>query len=51
MDVGNVQVFDHSRSGLDPGRQTVTDYGDDGPGGGKVHIDAAVDLGNLEVHR
>jgi phage shock protein PspC (stress-responsive transcriptional regulator) len=51
VDVGNVQVFDQARSGLDPGRQTITDFGPDGPGGGQVRIDAAVDLGNLEVSR
>ena len=51
VDVGNAQVFDSSRGGIDPGRQTITDFGRDGPGGGKVNIDAAVDLGNLEVHR
>jgi phage shock protein PspC (stress-responsive transcriptional regulator) len=51
VDVGNADILGDSRGGLDPGTQTVTDYGRDGPGGGEVRITASVDLGNLEVSR
>jgi phage shock protein PspC (stress-responsive transcriptional regulator) len=51
VDVGNAQIFQQQWGGLDPGSQTVVDFGDDGPGGGNLRIDATVDLGSLEVHR
>jgi phage shock protein PspC (stress-responsive transcriptional regulator) len=51
VDVGNAEVFRESWGGLNSGTRTVVDEGRDGPGGGKLILTAAVDLGNLEVHR
>jgi hypothetical protein len=51
VDAGNADVLDHSWNGLGSQTRTVTDLGDDGPGGGALHITANVNLGNLEVQR
>jgi len=51
VDVGNADIFRENWGGLGPGSRTVTDFGEDGPGGGQLRIDAGVGLGNLEVHR
>jgi phage shock protein PspC (stress-responsive transcriptional regulator) len=51
VDAGNAQVFREQWGGLGSQSRTVTDYGSDGPGAGKLLINAKVSLGNLEVHR
>jgi phage shock protein PspC (stress-responsive transcriptional regulator) len=51
VNVGNAQVFGENWNGLGLDQRTVTDNGTDGVGGGKLHIDASVDAGNLEVRR
>jgi hypothetical protein len=51
IQAGNADVFDQSWGGIDPGPHSVTDLGDDGRGGGELHINATIDAGNLEVRR
>ena len=51
VNVGNADVLGENWNGLGLDRRTVTDNGPDGAGGGKLHIDAAVSAGNLEVRR
>jgi hypothetical protein len=51
VDVGSAQVFDRTWGGLDAGAQTIVDYGEDGQGGGELHITARTDVGHLEVVR
>jgi hypothetical protein len=52
VDLGHAQVLGEEWGGLNTSERTVTDAGSDGPGkGGKVIINAQVDLGNVEVHR
>jgi len=51
VDVGNAAVFGDSWNGLGLDPRTVTDLGSDGTGGGKLHVNARVSAGNLEVHR
>ncbi len=51
VNAGNADVFSDQWGGMDPASRTVTDLGPDGKGGGELHINANVDLGNLEVHR
>jgi hypothetical protein len=51
VDVGGGDVLGQSWNGLGNGTREVHDNGVDGPGGGKLHLTAAVDLGKLEVHR
>jgi phage shock protein PspC (stress-responsive transcriptional regulator) len=49
--VGDVTAFDHRNAGINPDRLTATDYGLDGPGGGTLHINADVNVGEIEVIR
>lgn len=49
--VGNSTVLGQEWNGIDQDGHTVTDEGADGPGGGKLTIDASVNMGNLEVRR
>ncbi|MFD0584194.1 hypothetical protein [Dactylosporangium darangshiense] len=47
---GDCKVFGNDCSGF---RQTssYTDYGTDGPGGGKLHLDLDLQWGNVKVTR
>lgn len=49
--LSNVSAFDQSWGGWDTGRRQITDNGSDGPGGGQLHIDATLNMSNLEVSR
>jgi hypothetical protein len=51
VDVGSADVFDRTWDGIDAGSQTIVDYGEDGQGGGELHINARTDAGHLEVTR
>ena len=51
VDVGNAVVFGQQWSGVGQSRHTVTDTGNDGPGGGELTIRASVDVGDVEVRR
>lgn len=51
VDVGNADVFGTRWGGIGSSEHTITDNGDDGPGGGSLVIQATVDVGNLEVRR
>jgi hypothetical protein len=51
VDVGNADVLGQNWNGLGLDSRTVEDNGADGVGGGKLHIVAQVNLGNLEVTR
>jgi hypothetical protein len=51
VDAGNATVLGHQVNGFGNDAQRVHDDGTDGPGGGKLHLNASVDLGKLEVHR
>jgi hypothetical protein len=51
VDVGDATVFGDNWGGLGTQSRTITDLGPDGAGGGQLHIDARVDVGNLEVSR
>jgi hypothetical protein len=49
--IGSGEIFDESWDGLGQQTRTVTDFGSDGPGGGRLHLTATVHTGNLEVSR
>jgi len=51
VDIGNANVFRESWDGIGSDTRTVTDLGDDGAGGGRLHITANVFTGDLEVQR
>jgi hypothetical protein len=51
VDVGSAEVLGRTWGGIDAGAQTIVDYGQDGPGGGELHITARTDVGHLEVIR
>ncbi len=51
VDLGNAKVFNETWDGVGSETRTVTDLGDDGAGGGSIHIRAIVHAGDLEVHR
>lgn len=51
VSAGDARVFHEKWGGFDDSEHTVQDYGADGPGGGKLNLDARVDFGNLEVTR
>jgi predicted membrane protein len=51
VDVGSAEVFDRTWGGLDAGSQSIVDFGEDGQGGGELHITARTDVGHLEVTR
>jgi len=51
VDVGNANVFGTRWGGVGQSSHTVADNGADGPGGGRLSIEANVDVGNLEVRR
>lgn len=51
VDVGNADVFDTHWAGVGQSGRTVVDDGVDGPGGGALVIQAATDVGNVEVRR
>jgi Cell wall-active antibiotics response 4TMS YvqF len=51
VDVGDASVFRERWDGLGQSARTITDLGEDGPGGGRLHINAKVDVGELEVTR
>jgi hypothetical protein len=50
VDLGDAQIFREHIGGADR-KRSITDYGADGPGGGQVDINAAVNFGKLEVTR
>jgi phage shock protein PspC (stress-responsive transcriptional regulator) len=49
--IGDSSVFDHGRDGINTGTMRVTDNGVDGPGGGSLHLNVHVAVGELEVLR
>jgi phage shock protein PspC (stress-responsive transcriptional regulator) len=49
--LGSATVFDRNANGVRINDFTVTDLGRDGEGGGKLHLDIQVSLGNAEVYR
>jgi phage shock protein PspC (stress-responsive transcriptional regulator) len=51
LDVGDAKVLGQNWNGLGLDPKTVEDTGADGPGGGKLHLSAKVNLGSLEVTR
>ena len=51
IQVGNADVLGQNWNGLGLSPRTVENTGADGPGGGKLHISAQIDVGNLEVSR
>ncbi len=51
VDAGDAQVFQERWDGLGSSTRTVTNLGDDGPGGGRLHITTNVFAGELEVTR
>jgi hypothetical protein len=51
VNVGSSQLFGQGNGGINPGRSHVTDDDTDGPGGGKIIIDAHVNVGKVEVDR
>jgi phage shock protein PspC (stress-responsive transcriptional regulator) len=51
VDAGNATIFGRQWSGLGNDEQHIHDDGPDGPGGGKLLVNATVDLGKLEVRR
>ena len=51
VDVGSADVLGQKWDGLGLDSRTVEDHGADGVGGGTLHIEAQVDLGDLEVTR
>ncbi len=51
LDLGSADVLDETWDGIGAENRTVTDLGDDGPGGGRVQITTKVHIGNLEVRR
>jgi hypothetical protein len=50
MGIGEVDFFGDSRGGF-PSDVTLTDLGDDGPGGGALQLDLDAGVGHLEVRR
>jgi hypothetical protein len=50
MGIGEVVFFGDSRGGF-PSDVTLTDLGDDGPGGGALQLDLDAGVGHLEVRR
>jgi hypothetical protein len=51
VDIGDANVLRESWNGIGSDTRTITDVGDDGPGGGRLHIKATVFTGDLEVQR
>ena len=51
LDLGSASVLDEEWDGIGAETRTVTDLGEDGAGGGQVHITTTVHIGNLEVQR
>jgi hypothetical protein len=51
LDLGSASVFNESWEGIGAETRTLTDLGEDGAGGGRVHITTTVHIGNLEVRR
>lgn len=51
VDVGNANVLGTQWNGIGQSGHSVVDDGADGPGGGRLTINASVDVGNLEVRR
>jgi len=49
--LGSATVFDRNANGVRISDFSVTDLGPDGAGGGKLHLDIHVSLGNAEVSR
>jgi phage shock protein PspC (stress-responsive transcriptional regulator) len=49
--LGSATVFDRNANGVRINNFQVTDLGADGEGGGKLHLDIRVSLGNAEVNR
>lgn len=49
--LGSATVFDRNANGVRINDFNVTDLGRDGEGGGKLHLDIQVSLGNAEVSR
>jgi phage shock protein PspC (stress-responsive transcriptional regulator) len=50
MGIGEVDFFGDSRGGF-PSDVTLTNLGDDGPGGGSLELDLQAGVGHLEVRR
>jgi hypothetical protein len=51
VDLGDINVFNNHWGGIDHRERTVTDLGDDGPGGGRIMLDINVGLGEVKVTR
>lgn len=51
VSTGNAHVFGTTWGGLNQQPRTITDNGDDGPGGGTLTLHTKVGMGNLEVRR
>jgi len=51
VDFGDAHVLGRHWGGIDSRSQLVHDEGADGPGGGKLLLDARIDAGNMEVTR
>jgi phage shock protein PspC (stress-responsive transcriptional regulator) len=49
--LGNATIFDHDVNGARVDNFTVTDLGDDGAGGGTLHLELDVSLADAEVSR
>ena len=48
---GDIQLFDQHWSGVDRQPHSVTDLGEDGAGGGTLHLELEIEAGNVEVNR
>jgi hypothetical protein len=51
VDLGSADVLGEQWDGLGNGPRTITDLGRDGTGGGRLHINASVGVGSLEIDR
>jgi len=49
--LGSATLFDRNSNGVRVNDFTVTNLGDDGEGGGKLHLELDVSLGDAEVYR
>ena len=49
--LGSATIFDRNANGVKISDFTVTDLGEDGAGGGKLHLEIDVSLGDAEVYR
>jgi phage shock protein PspC (stress-responsive transcriptional regulator) len=51
VNAGDAQVLGRQWSGFEQSPREVTDYGDDGRGGGDLNLEVHVNAGSVEVHR